>query len=314
MSTTDQGWVDYWQQDGDSGEVFVNSKGERHPTLAKYWTAVFEGTADASRIIDIASGAGSIYAHLPSDHGLNLFAADIAEEALETLKARIPGVTTVACPAEAVPYGDGYFNLVVSQFGVEYAGTDAFTEAGRLVAVGGRLAALCHVEDGYIDSSNKIQLEEARLVDEMRFIDLAIDLTRVAFSNDANAMQQSEAVFVPVMRKLAAGVERCPRGIHSHLFRGFGQLFEQRRAYDATDITTWLEQMRADLDKNIDRLSRMRAAALSKADMTTIAENLTAAGLQEIQFNLFTTPGNELPVAWKLSARRPAERDPESRR
>ena len=72
--------------------------------------------------------------------------------------------------------------------------------------------------------------------------------------------------------------------------------------------------MRADLDKNIDRLSRMRAAALSKADMTTIAENLTAAGLQEIQFNLFTTPGNELPVAWKLSARRPAERDPESRR
>jgi ubiquinone/menaquinone biosynthesis C-methylase UbiE len=314
MSTTDQGWVDYWQHDGEGGEVFVNSKGERHPALAEYWNHAFEGVAGRSRVIDIASGAGSIFAHLSPDHGLELFAADIAEEALEALKARIPGVTTVACPAEAVPYGDGYFDLVVSQFGIEYAGIEAFTEAGRLVAAGGCLAALCHVEDGYIDSNNKAQLEEARLVDEMRFIDLAKDLTRVAFSNDANAMQQSEAVFAPVMSKVAAGVERCPRGIHCHLFRGFRQLFEQRRAYDATDITTWLEQMRADLDKNIDRLSRMRAAALSKADVTTIAENLTAVGLQEIQFNLFATPGNELPVAWKLSAWRPAEHDPESRR
>ncbi len=306
MSTTDQGWVDYWQHDGDGCEVFVNAKGERHPALAEYWSTVFAGVPDAAAVIDIASGAGSIFAHLPAGHGLDLFAADIAEEALLALTDRIPGVTTTVCSADAVPYDDGRFDLVVSQFGIEYAGIDAFTEAARLVAPGGRLSGLCHVEDGYIDSNNKAQLDEANFVAESRFIDLCVDLTRAGYRADAGAMQRSEAAFLPVAKKIVLGMKRCPGGIHSHLFRGFRQLFEQRREYDEADITTWLEQMQVELDKNVDRLSRMRAAALSAADTASIAINLGSAGLQEIQFELFTTTGNRLPVAWKLSALRPA--------
>lgn len=305
MSRTDQGWADYWQHDGDGGEVFVNAKGERHPALAEYWGAVFEGVPDSAAVIDIASGAGSIFAHLPAGHGLDLFAADIAEGALKALAIRIPGVTITLCSADAVPYGDGRFELVVSQFGIEYAGINAFSEAARLVAPGGRLSCLCHVEDGYIDSNNKAQLEEASLVNETGFIDLATALTKAGFSADVDAMQRSERAFVPAMKKIAAGIKRCPRGIHSHLYQGFQRLFEQRRSYDEADITSWLGQMQGELDKNIDRLSRMRAAALSPADTASITEKLKSAGLQEIQFEAFTTPGNRLPVAWKLSAARP---------
>ncbi len=305
MNTTDQGWADYWQHDGDGGEVFVNAKGERHPALAEYWGAVFANVPDNAAVIDIASGAGSIFAHLPAGHGLDLFAADIAAEALKALTDRIPGVTSTLCSADAVPYGDGRFELVVSQFGIEYAGVNAFTEAARLVAPGGRLSCLCHVEDGYIDSNNKAQLEEASLVNETGFIDLATALTKAGFSADVEAMQRSERAFTPAMKKIAAGIKRCPRGIHSHLYQGFQRLFEQRRAYDEADITSWLEEMQGDLNKNIDRLSRMRAAALSPADTTRITKNLTSAGLQGIQFEQFTTPGNRLPVAWKLSAARP---------
>jgi len=314
MSSTDQGWADYWQHDGDSGEVFINSKGERHPALAEFWNAVFDGTAADAAVIDIASGAGSVFAHLPEGHSLQLFAADIAQEALASLSNRIPGVTTMVCSATAVPYDDGRFDLVVSQFGIEYAGIDAFTEAARLVAPGGRLAGLCHVEDGYIDSNNKTQLEEARLVNETNFIDLAIDLTKAAFSADVDAMQRSEKAFVPVMKKVAAGIQRCSRGIHSHLYQGFQRLFERRRSYDEADIISWLKQMQIELDKNIDRLSRMRAAALSPADTVNITENLKSAGLQGIQFEHFTTLGNRLPVAWKLSAARPALRKSETRK
>ena len=142
-------------------------------------------------------------------------------------------------------------------------------------------------------------------VNETAFIDLAIDLTKAGFSADVEAMRRSEKAFVPAMRKVAAGIQRCPRGIHSHLYQGFQSLFEQRRAYDEADITSWLGQMQVELDKNIDRLSRMRAAALSPADTVIITENLRSAGLQGIQFEQFMTPGNRLPVAWKLSAARP---------
>jgi hypothetical protein len=90
------------------------------------------------------------------------------------------------------------------------------------------------------------------------------------------------------------------------LFQGFQQLFEQRQKYDEADITSWLDEMRQELNKNIDRLTRMRAAALSPEDVANITENLTSAGLQEIQFKQFMTSGNKLPVAWSLSASRPA--------
>jgi len=314
MSSTDQGWADYWQQDGDGGEVFVNAAGERHPALAEYWSAVFEGVPDNASVIDIASGAGSIFAHLQADHGLKLFAADIAEEALEALADRVAGVTTTVCSADAIPYDNEYFDLVVSQFGIEYAGIDAFTEAARLVAPGGGLDCLCHVEDGYIDSNNKTQLEEANYVQESLFIGLCVDLLRAGYRDDVGEMQRTEAAFLPVARRVAQGMERCPRGIHSHLFQGFRKLFEERRSYDQAESMTWLGNMQAELDKNIDRLSRMRAAALSEADTGSITKNLGSAGLQEIQFELFTTAGNELPVAWKLSARRPAHQDLETRK
>lgn len=314
MSTTDQGWADYWQHDGDGGEVFVNATGKRHPALADFWSAVFDGIPPGARIIDIASGAGSIFAHLPADHGLQLFAADIAEEALLALAERIPGVTTTACSADVVPYDDGFFDLVVSQFGIEYAGVEAFTEAGRLVAPGGSMACLCHVEDGYIDSNNKTQLNEAKFLEDSRFIDLCIDLTRAGYGDDAGDMQRTEAAFLPVAKKVAEGMNRCRGGIHSYLFEGFRKLFEGRRSYAELDSITWLEDMRGELAKNIDRLSRMRAAALSPADTAGISKNLGSAGLQEIQFELFTTEGNQLPVAWKLLAKRPAHEDLETRK
>jgi SAM-dependent methyltransferase len=312
MSTTDQGWADYWQHDGDGGEVFVNAEGERHPALADFWGTVFARVSANARIIDIASGAGSIYAHLPAGHSFQLHAADIAEEALQALAERIRDVTTTVCSAGAVPFGDGFFDMVVSQFGIEYAGIDAFTEAARLVAPGGGLACLCHVEDGYIDSNNKAQLDEAKYVDESQFIDLCIDVTRAGYSEDVGDMQRSEAAFLPIARNIAAGMKRCRGGIHSHLFHGFRKLFEERRGYAEADTLSWLEDMRGELEKNIDRLSRMRSAALSAADTLSITKNLRSVGLQEIQFDLFTTEGNQLPVAWTLSATRSAQQDLET--
>ncbi len=70
------------------------------------------------------------------------------------MRQRIPGVTTMACPADDLPYADGPFNAVCSQFGVEYAGTKAFEEAAHVLAPNGRLLILCHYSNGYIDSRN----------------------------------------------------------------------------------------------------------------------------------------------------------------
>lgn len=304
MTDSERGWSDYWQKEGAKGEVFVNAEGESHPALADYWQQHFGSVGGPARIIDLASGAGSVFAHLPTDHDFELFAADISKVALATLSERFAGVTTIVCSASDVPQDDGSFDLVVSQFGVEYAGVDAFGEAARLVAPGGRLIALCHYRDGYIDSDNRAQLAEAELVAELGFIDRAVELATAAFGRDAGRLARAQQDFVPAGNEIAAAIRRQKKGIHAHLFAGFRQLYERRRHYDLSDITGWLEGMRGELELNLDRLSRMCAAALSDADVGRIRELFEARGLEHVHCTPFETPGNELPVAWDLTARR----------
>jgi SAM-dependent methyltransferase len=304
VSGSERGWSDYWQKDGAKGEVFVNAQGERHPALADFWRQHLGEAEAGERVIDLASGAGSVYAHLPEGHGFELFAADISSVALEALKKRFDGVTTLACSADKVPLDDASFDLVISQFGIEYAGLGAFAEAARLVAPGGRLVALCHVRDGYIDSGNSAQLREAKLVLDVGFVDAAVKLAEAAFGSDAEALRRAEAEFVPVAQQVGEGINRCKKGIHTYLYFGFRELYEKRQQYDLTDITGWLDGMRGELDMNVDRLSRMCKAALSAEDTEKIHEIFEAQGLEDVHCTPFETLGNKLPVAWNLSARR----------
>ena len=309
MSDAERGWSEYWQKDGAGGEVFVDARGEGHPALAEYWRQHFEAADVGARIIDLASGAGSVYAHVPEGKQFELVAADISEVALKALVERFPAVKTVVCPADEVPLEDASFDVVVSQFGVEYAGIEAFAEAARLVAPGGRFIALCHFRDGYIDNDNRAQLKEARLIANLDFIDKAVNLATAGFGNDAASLRRAQDEFVPVADTVAAGVGRQKKGIHSYLFFGFRELYAKRQRYELSDITGWLEGMRAELDVNLDRLSRMCDAALSDDDVQRVREIFEAKGLEDVHCTPFETPGNKLPVAWNLTAGRGERND-----
>ena len=304
MSNSEKGWSDYWQKDSADGEVFVNADGERHPALAEFWQAHFASLRDGSRVIDLASGAGSIYAHLPKEHTFQLSATDISDVALEALQERFPQVSTVVCSTDAIPLDDQSFDAVVTQFGAEYAGVRAFAEAARLVAPGGEFIGLCHIRDGYIDSANRRQLAEAKIVAEQEFIDRAIRLVTAAFSGDSAALKSAQDSFATAATPVGEGIRRCRKGIHTYLIQGFRQLYERRKQYDLADITDWLDAMRGELGVNLDRLTRMCAAALSESDVNEIRRIFEEQGLEDVHCMPFETPGNELPVAWNLTAQK----------
>ncbi len=302
---SDTGWSEYWEKDGAAGgEVFVSGQGGRHPALAEYWKAVFAGLSKGARILDVASGAGSIYAHLDAEHGFDLHATDIAAEALDALSERIAGVTTTVAGADELPFEDRSFDLVVSQFGIEYAGSEAFAEAGRLVNTGGQIVALVHIEDGYVDSNNKAQLAEAEMLQKIEFVEHAIDLTNRAFSGNKALTDHTEQAFVPLIRQVSEAIQRCPQGIHAYLLAGFKKLYEGRRQYRKSDVVGWLEEMNKELSKTLDRLSRMRAAAMSSDDMAAIVASLEAHGLSYVLAEPFATEGHEKPIAWSLTGKR----------
>lgn len=297
-------WSEYWNNQGFSGEVFVNKAWERHPQLASYWKVQFSGIHSASKIIDLACGAGSVLADLEEGHSHSLFGADLSIDALHLLRERLSPTHAVVCTVSQLPFPASTFDLVVSQFGLEYAGSEAFVEAAKLVTRGGRIVILCHIEDGYIDTRNKSMLTGAQKIVDTDFISKSIKLVEAAFDGHNSSLQKAKTAFMPVEQQISAMLNDHPEGIHKHLYFGFKQLFHRRSHYDVTDITTWLDAMRTDVGKNIMKLKQMCAAASSEEQIKQICRQFTQLGLREVGYSPFAVSDNDLPIAWSITAQR----------
>ena len=304
MNSEKHGWAEYWQASDGGGEVFVNAEGRQHPALAGHWQPILAGCRRGTRIIDLAAGAGSVFAHLPAEDGIERHAVDSSPEALRQLEERFPGTQTTVADVTGLPFPDESFDVVVSQFGVEYGGVAAFGEAARLVAGGGQLAMLCHIRDGYIDARSSACLAAARRVLEVDFIDRAIRLTEATFGSDRAAFERAAEEFKTAERVVAGDAKELKTGVHFHLYGGFRQLYERRRQYDAADITGWLKGMREDVERDVYRLSSMHAAALDRAQVDRALELCRERGLVRLRCEEFRGRPDEKPVAWKLAGER----------
>lgn len=297
-------WSTYWTNDGADGEVFVSKEGKAHPEVGAWWQQQLSRLKPSLDIVDLACGAGSIFQHLPAQHGLRLFGADISEDALSLMRQRIPSVTTTACSADALPYADGQFDVAVSQFGIEYAERKAFAEAARTIRSDGRLIFLCHYQLGYIDSRNRDHLEHAQVINKSEFIACAKRLIESVFNRDDKAIALAAQAFQPAEQELAAACKTLQEGIHFHLYQGFRQLYEQRQAYTREDILDWLDAMQVDVEQNILRLEHMCRAASSMEDMQNIADLLQENNCTDVNYEPFQIARHEKPLAWSLTARK----------
>lgn len=121
--------------------------------IERFWRSVMAHTAAGSRVLDIATGSGALprlwLAQQPA-LPLHIDAVDLAggtpawAQALPAAQARRlhfhAGVS-----AEALPFADGCFDLVASQYGLEYADlARAVPELLRVRARAGRVALVMH--------------------------------------------------------------------------------------------------------------------------------------------------------------------------
>ncbi|MEQ1930580.1 MAG: class I SAM-dependent methyltransferase, partial [Parvularculaceae bacterium] len=137
------------------------------PALGALWREFFEsrpfGAGDL--VLDIASGAAPIARQcadvLAPRRRPRFVCADYAPAAISAAKRLLSSATPagggapigfsgVVCDARRLPFVDGSFAAVVSQFGLEYAGPEAFGEAARVLAPGGAFCSVIHARGGAI--------------------------------------------------------------------------------------------------------------------------------------------------------------------
>lgn len=297
-------WSDYWLNDGQAGEVFVDSKGQKPSYVKNHWRSELSGLRDASKVIDLACGAGSIFEDLAESkaRSMELHASDISQVALDILKKRIPEVQALQCSTSEMPFSDKSFDAVVSQFGVEYAGIEAFSEAGRLVGPGGLLSIISHYENGYIDKRNEAFLAGARDAISSGFVEKAANITRASFKGSKTQIQQAKQAFELAEKELSDSLDKHPEGIHNHLYFGFKQLYLKRDSYYERDILGWLDAMKKDIEKNIAKVSEIRKVSLSPDDAQKILEGLIQIGLKNVDIKPMNIPASDDIFAWYIKA------------
>lgn len=142
-------WSRYWQT--GAAHSCGTSYGERYGgAIAAFWQQVLGETPEGSRLLDVATGSGAVPRLWRSWRmGDRWDAVDLATEPpawLRDVGDRVHFHPAVR--AEALPFPPASFDLVTSQYGIEYADLQrAVPEVLRVLAPTGGVALVLHHRD-----------------------------------------------------------------------------------------------------------------------------------------------------------------------
>jgi SAM-dependent methyltransferase len=239
-------WTQHWA--GGARHSCSGSYGAEYGgAIAAFWQSVADETPDRARVLDLATGAGAVprlLRQLAPAKRWSMTAVDFSDHRpppeADDGDAGVsyhPGVSI-----ESMPFGDGSFDLVTSQYGFEYAALDAAArEVRRVRAPGSRLAFVMHHA-----SSRPVEL--ARV--EIGHID--------ALQGDLGFLAATRAMLVPMARAAtAAGRAALASDASANA---------ARRAFnDAQDLLTQRIQARPDGSDVLHEARDAAAACLGMA-------------------------------------------------
>ena len=291
-------WARYWAT-GALHSCAGTYAGDYGGAIAAFWHEVFAALLPGQRVLDLATGNGALPHLLLSCRPQ----ADVYCDAVDLSPVAPAWVAALPLPqrerirfhgrtrAEALPFGDGCFDLVVSQYGFEYCKHgDAAAELQRVLAPGGRLAmilhhagsrpvALAHDELAHIDwlsqpagllDTAALLLEPmARAATEAGRRALAQDTAAIAAREDFNRWQRE-------LSQRIAGAS-CPDVLHE-VRDALAQVLAAAPRHGESDARRRLAQLLKHLDDSSLRLRELCACALDEAGIDSLAASLALPG------------------------------------
>ena len=150
-----------WSQRLDGSEHFsCNTEWGPGEVIRYFWQDIFGSVKAGSRVLEIGCGSGQVsFWGAEAGRGLKIVASDriVAPGGARFQHPAISYMGEVA--AEQLPFAQDSFDLVVSNFAMEYAAFDtALSETAGVLAPGGSLILVLHSTDSGITQSSRLAI------------------------------------------------------------------------------------------------------------------------------------------------------------
>jgi ubiquinone/menaquinone biosynthesis C-methylase UbiE len=311
-----RGWDTYWQGARNSGAYA--SDGVNHPAVATFWNdALTEalGQGGGRRILDIATGSGAVVERLiesTGDRNHDITCVDISAAAIESVRSRFPGVVGLVADANSIPLHDSAFDLVTSQFGIEYAGPAALSEATRLLAPGGTLILMMHVRPGVIYEECAAALDAVRRTQNSRFVQSALAFFEAGFAAvrgaDRTGYDKAALELNPAIEELESILSEHGEHVAGdtivRLYSDVREIHGSIQHYEPDEVLGWLRRMDQELAEYERRMQSMCDSATDANGFAEICERIVARGLHVILSEPLMAGDTASAIGWVLRATR----------
>lgn len=270
-SARNRAWEHLWKTSRVASCVPHNPATEQQ--INGHWHALFAALPDESRVLDIATGNGVVLrqaaaAAEAANKQFTLVGIDAAD--IDPLRfapggfgSRVSVRFIGGIDAASLPFDNASFDVVVSQYGLEYAQLDAaFSEVERVLCAGGWLHWLAHSDESEVVLQNSVHRRQVELL-------LARNGPLESMELLVSRVRQGKSLKIPmsrVGRALQKAEEFCrhnpPASIVVEVCAGLADTANRWQAYDPRDLQTMLENSRRELIEHRQRIMDLQDAVL----------------------------------------------------
>lgn len=313
-------WDAYWRNAREAPGT--REGGIQDEALERFWLLSFNdvlpGLGENPAMLDMGAGNGPVIRlalaaaqNRTPPVKLQPVALDRSPAALAELRKRSGEIPSVVADGGHSPFRNRAFDLLTSQFGIEYAGTGALEEAARLVRGGGVLALVMHMRDGAIYRECAANLEAIGVVRENDLLGRLKRLFQLVASAPRNMEGQqlfrdADTHFGDAVAATEQMFGRLGKGIASgllfRLYSDVGYMYQRLGAYDPREVDNWADLMAGELDSYAGRMTSMVNAALTSAQFDETASRLSLRGFSVRLRDKLLVGDPPKPAAWLLIA------------
>jgi ubiquinone/menaquinone biosynthesis C-methylase UbiE len=311
MSSHNQ-WSQFWSQ-GFITTFGASLSNNYTGSVKAFWTQLFSSLDTSASILDVATGNGAVATmaaacgQLQGKH-FSVHATDKADinpkiKALndQDIEYRRTVTFHANTPCEQLPFQDASFDIVSSQFGIEYSNLSiSIPEVSRVLKTHGSFLALIHFsESPLVKQAIKELVVYQQALDKTDLFDVNTqyfslmqtpkNINSLVIKQQAKKLNQTMNSFIERYRTEQPAQE---------IFNAIVQLTKKHAKSSLKKKLSAFEACRQNYSLARQRLTDMADASLNSDDVTELKTKATATGFTSVNIEPFFSDNGQ-QMAWK---------------